>query len=114
MIVAAALPDYPPRSRVGAWLATHEFLAALVANGHTVRAVALNGRPFETYEHDGVVVSAMARGFDLDRAIRTADLVVSHCGDNGAAARTAARHNKPSVRFAHGEPVTPTRCAFPA
>lgn len=107
MRVVAALPDYPPSSRVGAWLATHQQLAHLVTRGHEVTVFPVHGRLFAPYQFDGVNVHPFMRGADLDRAIRDTDVVVTHLGDNGAGARFARKHDRPSVRFGHGHIPNP-------
>jgi hypothetical protein len=56
----------------------------------------------EAYSLDGVEVLPFARGRDLYNAVTSAELVISHCGDNGHAARIAATHGVPSLRLAHG------------
>lgn len=101
MRIFAAVPDYPPQSRVGAWLCTHEYLAGCAAAGDEVRVLTLHDR-HEEYSIDGVRVFPMLRGFDLTRGIEWADVVVSHAGDNGTPAEHAARIGRPSVRLAHG------------
>jgi glycosyltransferase involved in cell wall biosynthesis len=56
----------------------------------------------DPYTLDGVNVEPFLRGSDLDAALRDADLVISHCGDNGVCARFAERLSVPNVRMAHG------------
>ena len=96
MNVLAVTPLYPPESRVGAWLSTHEFLVGLVGRGHHVEVVAyMMGTA--GYRVDGIQVHP--RRDDLyDRA----DIVVSHLGDNQQAATQARARRIPSVRMAHG------------
>lgn len=99
MHVVAVTPLYPPESRVGAWLATHQCLLGLVAAGHTVEVVAfLCGGP--EYEHDGIRVRNGVKW--IREAVSTADLVVSHLGDNDAAHELAVRRGVPSVKMVHG------------
>lgn len=99
MRVLAAVPLYPPDSLVGAWLATHRFLAHLAARGHHVDVMTMaNPRP-ATYELDGVRVGGDA---DLDMGIAVVDVVISHLGDNGKPAKLAAKWAKPLVRMVHG------------
>lgn len=102
MRVLAVVPNYPPRSLVGAWMATHAQLAHLAARGHDVTVIPTHAAPFVAYELDGVTVIPFDRGRTLDDGARHADLVVSHAGDNGAAARAAAAHRVPNVRMVHG------------
>lgn len=98
MRVAAIVPLYPPGSRVGAWLATHEFVKALAAAGHNVVVVPfLQGLDHEL-EFEGVKVLPSAL---REAAIAQADLVISHLGDGGSNHRMALRHGKPSVRLMH-------------
>jgi hypothetical protein len=94
--VLGVTPLYPPDSRVGAWLSTHECLAELVRRGHHVEvATTMCGA---TYELDGVTV--IGRGKELHT--RGADVVVSHLGDQGEGARAASKAGVPSVRMVHG------------
>lgn len=104
MRVVAVTPHYPPESRVGAWLATHGFLAELAKRGHDVNVLTLAGRSAD-YTLDGVKVGRAA--VVLDVAIATADVVITHCGDNGRAASRARAWGKPSIRLHHGGAVAP-------
>lgn len=89
MKVGAILPAYPPASRVGAWLATHEFLAELVRRGHDVTV----WRKGFDYDLDGVKVRGQ---------LGQIDLLVSHATGPGAAVKCARDRNVPHVRFVHG------------
>lgn len=103
MRIVAATPLYPPASRVGAWLTTHEFLAAAVAAGHDVEVVtSLAAASFGRYVLDGVGVQP---GGNLGDAISSADVVVSHLGDDQKASRLARSLGVPSVRMVHGIPA---------
>lgn len=95
MNVLGILPQYPPWSRVGSWLTTHDYLAGMVARGHTVDVVCLQMRE-EPYELDGVNV--YPNGSEVPRP----DVVVSHLGDRGHGANFAAKFDVPSIRFVHG------------
>jgi glycosyltransferase involved in cell wall biosynthesis len=110
MIVTAVVPLYPPTSLVGAWVSTHRLLVALVAAGHDVTAVVTHRHDVDDYVLDGVRVVHMTRGTVLDRAIRTADVVISHAGDNLSAPRFAARHQVPSIRLVHGHLTSIDQC----
>src|SRR5690606_41926511 len=66
--VLAATPSYPPYSRVGAWLATHQFLRHLVSCGHEVTAYAIRRRK-RGYEVDGGRVESVLRGQDSARNV---------------------------------------------
>lgn len=97
--VAAVTPLYPPESRVGAWLATHEYLKACVDAGHTVTCVAsLASGP--GYWLDGVDVLNGVK--HIQDVVRSADVVVSHLGDQGTAHEFAVKRGVPSVRMVHG------------
>lgn len=95
MRVLAVIPQYPPRSRVGAWITTHEYLAALAARGHQVDVVAL-GLNSAPYTIDGVNV------WPRDSEVDAPDVVVSHLGDMHQGARIAQKVGCPSVRMVHG------------
>lgn len=97
--VAAFTPLYPPGSRVGAWLATHELLAALASNGHTVQVVPGVGQA-RSYTLDGVKV--LTPHTDVVALVRDSDIVISHLGDNGKAHQIAMLQDRPSVRIVHG------------
>lgn len=89
---------YPPHSRVGAWLSTHECLAALAGQGHQVDVV--THYPSGPYEIDGVNVLGQIDPFD--EFLCAADVVVSHLGDDQRAHEIALEHRIPSVRMVHG------------
>ena len=98
MKVVAVTPLYPPSSRVGAWLATHECLRRLSSRGHHVTVIRyLSTAP--GYEFEGVHVRT---AHELEDSIRDADLVISNLGDDGRAQLLARRHGKMYVRMVHG------------
>lgn len=101
LTLAAVLPQYPPASRVGAWLATHGFLAHMAARGHRVKVTTYLGTQSEPYEHDGVTV--LPRWVDPDQFHDGVDIAVSHLGDNGAAIAEATARGIPTVRMVHGD-----------
>lgn len=107
MRIAAAVPNYPPGSRVGSWISTHECLARLAARGHDVVAIRQLGRHRPDYTLDGVQVLTGAGR--IERTVPTADVAVSHLGDSGRAHAAAVKAGVPSVRMAHGGKVTPER-----
>lgn len=98
MRLLAALPHYPPTSRVGAWLATHQLLAHLAARGHTVTVTTSLGQP-GSYTFDGVRVHPRTRARQL---MPVHDVVLSHLGGELAIAEQARRHGLPHVVSAHG------------
>lgn len=100
MRVVACPPKYPPRSRVGAWLSTHRCLVELVKRGHDVEVATLVGRPHPPYTLDGVHVRA--GNYLADELPATADVVISHLGDDGRAHAAALAAGVPSVRLGHG------------
>lgn len=95
MKVVACCHLYPPGSRVGSWLSTHEYLAELVRRGHLVDVIRLRAGVRSDYRHEGVTVHA-GPGW-RDRLIPAADVVVAHCGDGGALGQATV----PTVRFVH-------------
>lgn len=95
MQVLAVTPLYPPSSRVGAWLSTHELLRALAARGHHVDVVSYLS-PAGDYMLDGVHVRKR-----WNRLYETADVVISHLGDDQKAHTIAQSRGVPSVRLAH-------------
>lgn len=102
MRVSARLPQYPPSSRVGAFLATHALLASLVGRGHQVEVSTYVPGPIKhSYLIDGVYVHPMVPWPEL---AKRADLVVSHLGDDQEASTWATHHGVPSVRMVHGDP----------
>ena len=97
--ITAVTPLYPPDSRVGAWLATHDMLRACVDAGHQVRVVSsLAAGP--GYIYDGIPVDLGTKW--IRDAVMDADVVVSHLGDQGSAHELAVRRGVPSVRIVHG------------
>lgn len=103
MIVFAVTPLYPPRSRVGSWLATHELLAGLAHRGHEVQVMPWMQRKEPPYDHEGVRIVPRSR--EIVQHVERADIVVSHLGDNGLAHRLATTRSIPSIRLVHS-PVT--------
>lgn len=102
MKVLVTTLQYPPISRVGAWIATHRFAAALVEDGHEVVAFSMRER-HRPYVHDGVVVQSALRGpSTIDRLVAGCDVVVSHAGDGGFGMRVARRAGKLAVVMVHG------------
>ena len=96
MKVLGVTPLYPPFSRVGAWLSTHQCLRHLAARGHEVHVRTV----FSSigYDHDGVEVLGRHDG-----VVAGYDAVVSHHGDTTS--RTAwrcARRGIPHVLMVHG------------
>lgn len=100
MHVVASVPLYPPASRVGAWLATHQLLIGLVGRGHSVAVATYldNGTP--GYDLDGVRVHP---GEALPQLARRADVIVHHAGDRGEATHEAIHRLIPRVCIVHGE-----------
>lgn len=98
--VLAVTSLYPPSSRVGSWLSTHELLAHLAARGHDVTVVRQRGAtsPGE-YTLDGVHVQTGA--FHIEPAVKAADVVISHAASSRAA-KAAVAARVPSIRLAHG------------
>jgi glycosyltransferase involved in cell wall biosynthesis len=102
MKVLAVTPLYPPSSRVGAWLATHQLMRQLVAAGHEATSVALSAHG-KGWELDGVKVETGRRGRTHVSTIADRhDVVISHYGDGGQGATIARRANRPSVQMVHG------------
>lgn len=98
MRVLAFTPAYPPGSRVGAWLATHEFLRHLAQQGHDVTVVPMANTV--TSEFEGVQIRPKN---EFRALLEDADVVISHAGDvRDFAHRPAVRMGKPSVRMVHG------------
>lgn len=102
MNIVAILPVYPPGARIGAFIATHQLLAACVTAGHTVTVHAYTERG-RGWEIDGVTVDTGLRGRSHGaRLARAADVVVSHAGDHGVGHQIAREARVPSVRMYHG------------
>ncbi|QXC59334.1 glycosyltransferase [Aquihabitans sp. G128] len=97
MRILAALPLYPPASRVGAWLATHACLSHMTQRGHHVDVVTRLSTGY-AYDLDGVHVHPGASMDAFDRP----DVVLSHLGDDHAADGWAFERLVPSVRMVHG------------
>lgn len=98
MRVLTVVPDYPPRSRVGAYIATHLFMRQLATHGHQVTVCVPTGGGWTV---DNVTVVGGHRGQWVERA-RDADVVVSHYGDGGTGRYVARKAGKPDVQFVHG------------
>lgn len=110
MKVVAAVPLYPPTSRVGAWLSTHECLLELAGRGHDVTVVRQLGGTKPRYDYDDLPVLSLP-GHRADQRVADADLLISHVGDNGRAHRVAVEAGVPSVRMCHGGAITPEKLA---
>lgn len=96
MKLVGVTPLYPPHSRVGAWLATHSFLAHMAARGHRVDVFRyLTADPFD-YLHDGVNV------WSSRHAPEDGDVIVGHLGDQGKSVVHARSVGRPLVRMVHG------------
>lgn len=107
MRVAVLPPLYPPRSRVGAWLATHQLVTGLAQRGHDVRVAPTLMAVGRTYRLDGVTVTP---GRNRQQAVAGADVVIAHAG----ASRDALRGltiRAPIVRLVHGPEVLPRTIA---
>lgn len=100
MKILAATVNYPPGSRVGAWLATHQHLRHLASRGHEV-VVLSGGHRGLPFVHEGVLVESGSVGRPTTRP-GWADVIVTHCGDDRVRSDLARSAAKPSVRFAHG------------
>lgn len=105
MRVVAQLPAYPPKSRVGAFLATHDLLADLADRGHDV-AVCQRFNHTATYTYDGVHVYPGKTTLQLETVMRDADVILAHLGDykadRGVTPRLARRFGAKFVRIVHG------------
>lgn len=102
MRVAALVPAYPPRSRVGAWAATHAYLAHMVGCGHHVDVFVGIDRHQPVDSLDGVSIGPAANTVAVNTACAIADIILSHVGATEKATDLAARWGKPHVRMAHG------------
>jgi glycosyltransferase involved in cell wall biosynthesis len=98
MRVLAVAQMYPPRSRVGAWLATHQFLRRLVDRGHDVAvATTMTGKGGEV---EGVpLLPGAHNGPAIDALAAASDVVATHLP---VGATAAAKARKPCVQMAHG------------
>jgi hypothetical protein len=96
--VVASVPLYPPGSRVGAWLTTHQYLRALVGRGARV-SVCTYLKSDPGYALDGVDVYPREA---LRELAKQADVIVHHAGDRGEATSFAERHGVPRVCVVHG------------
>lgn len=117
MRIFAPLPTYPPGARIGAFLATHRFLAFMVTRGHQV-TVNRNVEFIRTiverqpYTLDGVdVIAEPDASPAVNDLVDAADVIVSHMGDRHRGARIAELALKPSVRMVHGTPLPPDMTA---
>lgn len=108
MRVVAVVPLYPPRSRVGAWLATHSLLRGLLARGHDVHVVPFMATPAHPYEFEGMLVSP---GAMIRTAVDGADVVLAHASADKRDPLEGMRLRAPLVRLVHGLPVDPVKLA---
>lgn len=110
MKIVAVTPLYPPKSLVGSWITTHEFVRVLAERGHDVTVVASMAHGAD-YELDGVKVLNGLRC--VEREVNAGvDVVLSHLGDRGDAHTAATAAGVPSVRMAHSiDPAAAKRLA---
>lgn len=102
MKILAVVPLYPPASRVGAWLATHQFLRHLTPR-HEVTVLAQHCAASRGWVIDGIEVVTMQAGKNHARALAgAADVIVRHAGDGGFAAALAEEAQVPTVVMVHG------------
>lgn len=102
MKIAAIVPVYPPVVRIGAFLATHEFLTAAARAGHDVVVFAYSTRD-RGWVLDGIPVDTGIRCRSHAYTVAAgADVVVSHAGDDGIGLDVAAAVDAKSVRMYHG------------
>ena len=98
MHVVATLPLYPPASRVGAWLSTHECLAHLARRGHRVDVVTHMDN--KRCVHEGVTVHPVGS------SLGSHDVSLVHLGDMSSAVKRvmamAANRRRPVVQMIHG------------
>lgn len=102
MRVLAVTPAYPPCSRVGAWLATHEFLAYLVTRGHEVTVTTRFEQPAGMFEGVRIVPRSQVPG-RLANLARQCDVVITHVPQGASAALEAG---VPCVQMVHGSDVS--------
>lgn len=104
MRIVALLPLYPPRSLVGAWITTHEYLAHMVTRGHQATVVqTISAEP--AYTIDGVEVVGRKVMPHLHQYLSVADVVITHLGGAAGIDREVARYDVPTVRLAHGADI---------
>lgn len=103
MNIVAVLQGYPPHARVGAFLATHEFLAAAAREGHEVDVYKRLSKTFHTV-YEGVRVHPGVDDETVATAIRRADVLVSHAGIERSDALLAQAWGVPDVRMVHSPP----------
>lgn len=101
MKIVAVVPQSAARSRVGAFIATHEHLRTLKSRGHDV--LILTTMSEETFRVDGMTVSGL--GWGATDRLRDADVCISHAGDTvGRASEAARAAGVPHVVLVHGAP----------
>lgn len=98
--VLAFPPAYLP-ARVGAWIATHGFLARLAALGHEVTVMPLARSLAHRRGTESVIDGVRVVSFD-EAEFGAPDVVVSHATGAGTAADAAEKLGVPHVRFLHG------------
>lgn len=102
MKVLAVVPLYPPHSRVGAWLATHQHLAYLASLGHQVDVFA-----FMATKRRWLIDNVNCYGHEAnsDELAHRADVVIGHCGDGVRSHRIAHRARRTLIQIYHGAPA---------
>lgn len=101
MKILAILPLYPPHSLVGSWLSTHQLLRH-VAKTHDVQ-VGITRSRIRPYIFEGVDVSSIRFEPEILEAMRAAEVLITHAGDNGKAARLSRHLGVAHMRMVHGQ-----------
>lgn len=102
MNIIARVHLYLPDHCAGAELTLHTLLRALVERGHRCQVLLIHPSPTDrAYTIDGVTVHPLGSGEDHERAIRNADIAITHLDAAQHTCTLAHRFEIPLVQLAH-------------
>jgi glycosyltransferase involved in cell wall biosynthesis len=109
MKIVARVHAYPPFTNAGAEMMLHALLRALVERGHDCSVYLIERCGHQTpYLWEGIYV--VPRGaFDDEKAIKHADVAISHLQASAHTQRIADRHRTPTVYLVHNDFEDTTR-----
>lgn len=108
MKIVARLHAYPPGHNAGGEWMVHSMLRALVARGHDVSVwISRYSQVTDPYELDGVRVVPLQARLDFGKAVRVADVMLSHLENVPSTAALARGYGKRLVVVCHNT-FTPT------
>jgi glycosyltransferase involved in cell wall biosynthesis len=101
--VVARVHGYPPQLNAGAEMMLHALLRALAARGHDCEVYLTDPCTARLpYRWQGIYVVPKG-AFDSEKAVKTADVVISHLGPSSHTQLMARRFGTPMVYLVHND-----------